>query len=89
VIRVDVGHIVHAEGYWISGVALHELHQTYLIERDKRRALERTIDLLDHLDRVYDTATVASDSGISWAWWVSFGAATFAGGMVTGIYLAR
>lgn len=76
-------------GLWISGAALHDLHQAYLMERAKREALERSIDLMAQVERVYEAAQIASDSGVSWAWWVSFGAVTFTSGIVTGIYLTK
>jgi hypothetical protein len=80
---------VYMPGVWLSGQALHDLHQAYREEKAKREAMERTIDILEHLDRVYTTAHAVSDTGVSWAWWVTLGAASFAGGLVTGVYLAK
>jgi hypothetical protein len=87
VIKVELGDIVHAPGYWIDGLALHDLHQAYKIERDKRAACESAVDLLAHIEKVYDAAQMATDNGVSWAWWITWGATTFTAGVVVGLSL--
>jgi hypothetical protein len=74
-------------GLWISGEALHDLHQAYQLERAKRERLESAIDLMEQVDRVYEAAKIANDNGAGFAWWITWGASTFTLGLILGLTL--
>jgi hypothetical protein len=80
---------VHMPGLWISGEALHDLHQAYEMERAKRQRLEQMVDVMEQIDRVIEVSQAHGQTGAHWAWWVTWGAVTFSGGMVIGLTLSK
>jgi hypothetical protein len=82
--KIEPGYVVEIPGYWISGEALHELHQEYKIEKAKREACEQVLDIAERMDAIYQVATVAQDHGVHWSWWITWGATTFTAGMILG-----
>jgi hypothetical protein len=72
-------------GLWISGEALHDLHQAYLMEKAKRERLESAIDLMEQVEKVYEAGKVAHSNGALWAWIITWGAVTFTGGFIFGL----
>jgi hypothetical protein len=76
-------------GLWISGNALHDLHQAYQMERAKRERLEQAIQILEYADHLTVIAQDLNQAGVHWSWWLVWGSATFTAGMITGLTLSR
>lgn len=76
-------------GLWISGDALHDLHQAYQMERAKRERLEQMFEVMEQIDRVVEISKQYNHGGPHWAGWVAFGAITLSTGMVIGLTLSK